>query len=56
MKSNNEYFGAPPKHQVLEHQLQNNQLLKHQLSKTGVANLLNKWAKFQAGKSWRAKN
>jgi hypothetical protein len=29
-------IGAPKKHQVLEHQLQNNQLLKHQLSKTST--------------------
>ena len=33
---NNSQFGAPPKHQVLEHQLRNNQLLKHQLSKTST--------------------
>jgi hypothetical protein len=33
-------YGAPPKHQVLEHQQLNNQVLKHQLSKTGVLNLL----------------
>ena len=31
-----ELSGAPPKHQVLEHQLRNNQLLKHQLSKTST--------------------
>jgi hypothetical protein len=32
----NRSFGAPPKHQVLEHQLPKHQLLKHQVSKTST--------------------
>ncbi len=42
------FFSAPPKHQVLEHQLRNNQLLnikrlKHQLSDVSDNKKLIKW-------------